>query len=134
MPLVANFLDTNILVYAFSEGSKAEVAQALMAEPFVLSAQTLNEFANVGRKKLKLSWERIEEAIDDLSSVASAIVVLDKQATKAALKLVGRYNLAFYDALMLAAALKANCGRYYSEDLQHGLLIDGKLTVINPFR
>lgn len=133
MPSVANFLDTNILVYAFSEGSKAEVAQTLMAEPFVLSAQTLNEFANVGRKKLKLSWERIEEAIDALSSVASAVVVLDKQTTKAALKLVRRYNLAFYDALMLTAALKANCSRYFSEDLQHGLLIDGKLTVINPF-
>lgn len=134
MPSVVNFLDTNILVYAFSEGSKAEVAQTLMAEPFVLSVQTLNEFANVGRKKLNLSWERIEDAIDALSSVASAIVVLDKQTTKAALKLVGRYNLAFYDALMLTAALKADCSRYFSEDLQHGLLVDGKLTVVNPFR
>ncbi|SMF45322.1 Predicted nucleic acid-binding protein, contains PIN domain [Xaviernesmea oryzae] len=134
MPLVANFLDTNILVYAFSEGPKAEVAQALMAEPFVLSVQALNEFANVGRKKLKLSWERIEEAIDALSFVASAIVTLEQQTTKAALELVGRYNLAFYDALMLAAALKADCSRYYSEDLQHGLLVEEKLTVINPFR
>lgn len=134
MPSVVNFLDTNILVYAFSEGSKAEVAQTLMAEPFVLSVQTLNEFANVGRKRLNLSWERIEDAIDALSSVASAIVVLDKQTTKAALKLVGRYNLAFYDALMLTAALKADCSRYFSEDLQHGLLVDGKLTVVNPFR
>lgn len=133
MPSIANFLDTNILVYALSEEPKAEVAQSIMIEPFIVSVQALNEFANVGRKKLKLSWKRIEEAIDDISATASAIIVLDKQATMAALKLVQRYNLAFYDALMLATALNANCSRYYSEDLQHGLLVDGSLTVINPF-
>lgn len=133
MPSIANFLDTNILVYALSEEPKAEVAQSIMIEPFIVSVQALNEFANVGRKKLKLSWKRIEEAIDDISATASAIIVLDKQATMAALKLVQRYNLAFYDALMLATALSANCSQYYSEDLQHGLLVEGRLTVINPF-
>lgn len=133
MPSIANFLDTNILIYALSDERKAEVAQSLIIEPFVISVQTLNEFANAGRKKLGLSWERIEDAINDISSAASAIMVLDNQITTAGLKLVQRYNLAFYDALMLSAALKANCSRYYSEDLQHGLLVDGRLTVINPF-
>jgi len=133
MPSVANFLDTNILVYALGEDAKATIAQSLMDEPFVIGVQALNEFANVGRKKLKLSLELSQQAIDDIILMASAVVVLDTRVTNGALALVRRYNLAFYDALMVAAALDANCSRYYSEDLQHGLLIEGKLEIVNPF-
>lgn len=133
MPSVANFLDTNILVYALGEDMKATMAQSLMSEPFVISVQALNEFANVGRKKLNLSLGRIQQVIDDISLMASAVIVLDTRITNGALGLLGRYNLAFYDALMVATALDANCSRYYSEDLQNGLVIDGKLEIINPF-
>jgi len=134
MPTVASFLDTNILVYAFTKDARAVTAQQLMGSPFVLSTQGLNEFANVARKKLKHPLEQIEEAIEALSKLASTIVPMDQQMTIAALKLVRRYNFAFYDALMVAAALKASCKRYYSEDLQDGLIVEDKLTVINPFR
>jgi predicted nucleic acid-binding protein len=134
MPTVANFFDTNIIVYAFTKDLRAAAAQQLMASPFVLSTQGLNEFANVARKKLKHPLEQIEEAIEVLSRLASMIVPMDQQMTMTALKLVGRYNFAFYDALMVAAALEANCTRYYSEDLQDGLIVEGALTVINPFR
>ncbi len=134
MPTVASFLDTNILVYAFTKDARAVTAQQLMGSPFVLSTQGLNEFANVARKKLKHPLEQIEEAIEALSKLASTIVPMDQQMTIAALKLVRRYNFAFYDALMVAAALKASCTRYYSEDLQDGLMVEDKLTVINPFR
>ncbi|WP_037087721.1 PIN domain-containing protein [Neorhizobium vignae] len=134
MPTVANFLDTNILVYAFTKDTRAATAQQLVGSPFVLSTQGLNEFANVARKKLRHPLELIEEAIEAISKLAWMIVPMDQQMTMTALKLVGRYNFAFYDALMVAAALKADCTRYYSEDLQDGLVVEGKLTVINPFR
>ena len=65
MPPVANFLDTNILVYSISDDARASTAQSLMAEPFVLSVQSLNEFANVTRKKMRLPWSRIQAAIDE---------------------------------------------------------------------
>ncbi len=129
----ATFLDTNILVYALSAGSKAPAAQALLRQPFALSAQTLNEFANVARKKLALSWTDIERLIDDLTTMAAVIASLDQTTTKNAINLVKRYNLAFYDATMLAAALELGCTRYYSEDLQDGLTIDGRMTITNPF-
>jgi len=44
-----------------------------------------------------------------------------------------RYGFSWYDSLIVAAALAAGCQRLYSEDMQHGQLIDGQLSVINPF-
>lgn len=133
MSAVTNFLDTNILVYATTDEAKSVVAQRFMSEPFILSAQALNEFANVARRKLGLPWERIAQIVEDMSETADAVVAVDTDMTRTALRLIQRYNLAFYDAVMLAAALKANCTTFFSEDLQNGLVIDGKLTIANPF-
>jgi predicted nucleic acid-binding protein len=41
------------------------------------------------------------------------------------------YNI--YDALVIAAALQGGCEILYSEDLQNGQVIEGRLTVQNPF-
>ena len=41
---------------------------------------------------------------------------------------------AFYDALILSTALKAKCDVLHSEDMQHGLLVEERLQVINPLR
>ncbi len=49
-----------------------------------------------------------------------------------ALRLSGRYRLAWYDSLILAAALEARCSILYTEDIQHGLEA-GDLRVQNPF-
>lgn len=131
---VAGFLDTNILVYALADDAKSAVAQSLMAKPFVISVQALNEFANVGRRKLGLSWERVAGHIEDIALAAHVVLPLEQEFNSVALRLAPRFNLAFYDALMVAAALSAGCSTYYSEDLHHGLVIDGRLAVINPFR
>lgn len=133
-PAVANFLDTNILVYALADDGKSAVAHELMRGPFVLSVQALNEFANVGRRKLGLSWERVSGHLEDIVLAAHLILPVEPETTRAALRLAPRYKLAFYDALMVAAALSAGCSNYYSEDLHDGLVIDGVLTVVNPFR
>jgi predicted nucleic acid-binding protein len=134
MPAVTDFLDSNILVYAVADDPKSAVAQDLMSGPFILSTQALNEFANVGRRKLGLSWDRVSSFVEDFSIAASAVVPVEPDMTTTALRLVQHYNLAFYDAVMIAAALKADCATVYSEDMQSGLIIDGKLTIINPFR
>ena len=47
--------------------------------------------------------------------------------------IAGRTVYAIYDALIIASALEAGCGTLLSEDLQDGQLIDGRLTVRNPF-
>ena len=41
---------------------------------------------------------------------------------------------AIFDALMIAAALRARCTVLYSEDMQHGMAIDGRLRIVDPFR
>ena len=50
-----------------------------------------------------------------------------------ALAIVERYGFSLYDSLVIAAALNAGCRILYSEDLQHGQLIDRQLRVVNPF-
>lgn len=44
-----------------------------------------------------------------------------------------RYQLSFYDALIVAAALAAGCDTLFSEDMHDGLVIEGRLTIRNPF-
>ncbi|MBB6482916.1 putative nucleic acid-binding protein [Rhizobium lusitanum] len=128
-----DFLDTNVLLYAFMEGERAEKAQTLLAQPFAISAQALNEFANVARKKLNMSWPDIREAIDALVALSGTIIPVSEKITFAGLELAQRYQLSFYDATMLAAAIEAGCERFYSEDLHGGLIVEKRLTVINPF-
>lgn len=104
-----NFLDTNILVYAISNDVRAAAAQALLDRPFVVSAQTLNEFANICRKKLGHSWSATAVRISDVVLLAHQVVSLDETVTLAGLALCESYNLSFYDSTMLAAALQAGC-------------------------
>jgi len=130
---VLDFLDTNVLLYALSEDERAEKAQALLAQPFVISAQALNEFANVGRKKLNMSWADIREAVDAVVALSATIVPVSEKITLAGLDLAQRYQLSFYDATMMAAAIGAGCERFYSEDLHAGLIVEKQLTIVNPF-
>jgi len=49
-----------------------------------------------------------------------------------ALRVTGKYRLPWYDSLIVAAALQAECGILYSEDFQHGRELEG-LRIENPF-
>ncbi len=51
----------------------------------------------------------------------------------AALRMAGQHGFHIYDALIVAAALEADCAMLYTEDLQSGQVIDGRLTIHNPF-
>jgi predicted nucleic acid-binding protein len=128
------FLDTNVLLYSFTDDERAQKAQSLLADPFVVSVQALNEFANVGRKKLRLPWKRIQEAIGTIVELSASVIAIDEKTTLSALNLAERYNFSYYDAAMVAAALQGNCERYYSEDLHDGLVVEKRLTISNPFR
>ncbi len=131
--MTAPLLDTNILVYAFTNDDRAAKAQELLSEPFILSVQALNEFGNVASRKLGMSWPEVRSAIEDVSGLAVAIQPIDRECNLQALNLVERFNFSFYDALMIAAALLAGSKHVFSEDMQHGLIIDGRMTILNPF-
>ena len=131
--MTAPLIDTNILVYAVTDDPRSAVAQVLLSEPFILSVQALNEFANVARRKLGMNWVEIRLAIGDLSALAAAIVPVDKECNSLALDLAARYNFSVFDALMIATALQAGSEQCFSEDMQHGLIVDGRLAIFNPF-
>lgn len=50
--MAGEFLDSNVLVYAFTDDPRAAAAQALLARRCAISVQGLNELANVARRKL----------------------------------------------------------------------------------
>jgi len=128
-----NFIDTNILVYAAEPGDwNRSIAAQVIDAGGIVSVQVLNELANVLRSKKRLDWNEVVEALDlviDLLDVAP--VALDTH--KLAIDLALRYGIHIYDANILAAALLAGCDTLYSEDMQNGLLVEGRLRVVNPF-
>ena len=131
--MTAPLLDTNILVYSIADHAKQEIALSVVANPFVLSVQALNELANVLHRKNAWPMERIIPVIDKYRYLAMAISAVSEATNTRALDLLRRYNLSFYDALMVAAAREHGCEVLYSEDMQHGLIVDDTLTIINPF-
>ena len=128
------FLDTNILVYAFVEDPRAAVAEALLAQKCETSVQALNEFANVARRKLRMTWGEVEEALTLLQTVCSTIHPIELKTHTDALRLAQRYGFSLYDALIVAAALGAGCDTLYSEDMQDGLVVEAQVTLRNPFK
>jgi predicted nucleic acid-binding protein len=50
-----------------------------------------------------------------------------------AMQVAERYGFSIYDALIISAALLAGCSTLYSEDMQHGQVIERQLTIRNPF-
>jgi predicted nucleic acid-binding protein len=64
------FLDSNVLLYAFTADARAAVAQALLERGSVTSVQGLNEFTNVTRRKLGMSWEEVRAALADIRTLS----------------------------------------------------------------
>jgi len=131
--IVAALIDTNVLVYAVSDDRKGERARTLLEEDYVLSVQALNEFALAGRRKLDRPWAEVHRALDIFTQRASRVVPLDLAVHRLGLRLSEQYKFAVYGGFMVAAALTAECDILWSEDMHSGLLVDGKLTITNPF-
>ena len=127
-------VDTNIAVYALSTADKADRAAELLRGAAFLSVQVLNEYANVALRKQRDPWNVVIAHVAALRRTVPRIIAIDEHASSAALRIGERYRLSFYDALMLAVALAGEARTFYSEDLQDGLVIDGRLRIVDPFR
>lgn len=128
------FLDTNVLLYTLSGNpGKADRAEALLAAGGVVSVQVLNEFASVTRRKLAMDWAEIRDALSAVRGLCE-VVPITVETHDDALALAARYGFSLYDALIVAAALRADAAILYTEDLQHGQRLEDRLTVLNPFR
>ena len=131
------FLDTNVVLYAYSEDEidKQNIASELLKRfdgKALISKQVINEFTNILFKKFKLPSDTIESVLLELDT-AFTIVDFDLRTQIKAIRLKQTYNFHYYDALIVATALENQCSILYSEDMQHNQVIDGSLTIINPF-
>ncbi|GAB4526064.1 MAG: PIN domain-containing protein [Amphiplicatus sp.] len=127
------FLDSNILVYAFTDDPRSERALALIEQGPLIGVQTLNEFANVARRKLAMSWKEVGDALAAVRALCPQAIPVTLDVHERALALAGRYGFSFYDALVAAAALAGGCRTLWSEDMQHGLKVERRLKIVNPF-
>ena len=128
-----NFLDTNVVVYAADPGdTNRAVAARLIASGGFVSVQVLNEMANVLRNKKQLAWVETVEALQLVTDLLE-VTPMTLEMHQLAVTLAQRYGVRIYDANILAAALLAGCDTLYTEDMQNGLLVEGRLRIVNPF-
>lgn len=116
----------------FCRTTHAAAAERLLAAGGTISVQVLNEFANVARSKLKWPLLDIESTLALVRNRSGRVREMSVLTHEAALALARDHSLAFYDALIVAAALEAGCDTLFIEDMQHGRKF-GDLTIVNPF-
>ncbi len=137
------FIDTNIWVYALleakSDAGKQQVALTLLRNlpPSVsihVSAQVINEFHWTLARKYRLADAVVyDKAINGIVAVASSVLPLELATYLAAFGIRERYTFSFWDSLIVASALQAGCTTLYTEDMNHGMTVDKKLHIVNPF-
>lgn len=128
------FLDSNVLVYAFTSDPRAHKAQELLARGCTAGVQGLNEFVNVARRKLGMTWVEVRDALAAIRTLCPTILPIDIDTHTDALQIAERYRLSVFDALMVTAALRVDCRILWSEDMHDGLIVEGRLRIANPFR
>ena len=134
------FLDTNVFVYA-SDGTspgKAKRARALMREAVttqkgVVNYQVVQEFFNLALRRFSrpMTTSDAEQYLNGVFLPLLAVHSSSGLYTEA-LHVQQRYRLAWYDALIVTAAMEAECSILYSEDFQDGQRF-GDLRIRNPF-
>ncbi|MCL2780663.1 MAG: PIN domain-containing protein [Actinomycetia bacterium] len=129
------FIDTNVLAYAFDTASpeKRATAQELIANtPFVTSAQVLGELYVTLTRKLtnKVPTDVARQAIDELRALP--VVATSAALVAAAIGTSTRFQLSYWDALIIEAAVAGGCATLLTEDLNNRAVIRG-VRVVNPF-
>lgn len=132
------FFDTNILVYVadIRDPQKQRIAEelvtaALGSDGFLISEQVLNEFSSIALSKLKIAKDAIKEYLKFFRGIAT--VSFPDHAAERGLDIAERYQMQFYDSLLLATAEANGCSEFISEDLNDGQIYCG-MKIVNPFK
>lgn len=127
------FIDSNIAVYSVGLPSvKREVARGLIKQCPCISTQVVMETVNVLIKKFKFDKSDAFENVAAMMDRTELKIITGSTILKA-FEIAITYTLSHWDSLIVASALEAHCTTLYSEDMQHGQIIEGKLAIINPF-
>ena len=131
--MTAAFNDTNIVIYA--EGAdvrKAQRAMAILEPGPVISSQVVTETINILTRKYGFALAEAHDVASSLLDLCE-VVPVGAQTVREAMRLAARYQLSHWDSVIVAAAHLAGCETLYSEDFQHGQVIEGRLAIVNPF-
>ncbi|MDD5391024.1 MAG: PIN domain-containing protein [Gallionellaceae bacterium] len=130
------FVDSNVVLYLYSEDEPAKKAAAEDVvrgqERAWISTQVLSEMANVLRRKFRLEYPAIAAAVAEVRA-ACDVHIVTPETIALALRLGERYRHSYFDSLILAAALECGCDTLASEDMQDGMLVESRLSIRNPF-
>jgi predicted nucleic acid-binding protein len=127
-------LDTNVFIYnhGIDGDPKQLIADSLLDNVPVISTQVISEYLNVIKRISKMSKSDLlkicTEWLEDCQIQSVSLSTI-----KLAHHLVQRYDFQLFDSIIVASALEAECDILYSEDLHHGLIVEDKLTILNPF-
>ncbi len=136
MPDKEKFLDSNVLIYAYfdREKDKQIISRELISNnKIIISTQVLQEMSNVLNKKFNANYDTIKSLLLECISNCSKIHTNTQSTIFLACDIAKRYSYSYYDSLIISSALEANCDILYSEDMQHGQVIENSLKIINPF-
>lgn len=132
-----SFFDTNVLAYTddYDSPTKQSRALALFEEARrtgagVVSTQVMQEYFVTVTRKLGVPVDVARRKVELFARLG--LVVIDLADVLTAIDLHRLHQIAFWDALVVRAAQRANCSVLYTEDMQHGRRIDG-LSILNPF-
>ncbi len=132
------FFDTKILLYIYSRADvrKQDKAVSLYREyaqdgRMLLSTQVVQEFFVGALRKLSLPLQEVRAITHTL--LDSPLITIGASHIGAAMDNVDRYDISFWDALIVAAAESGRADILYTEDLSDGQRY-GAVLVRNPFR
>ena len=133
------FVDTNIFVYAHvsDDTNKHKMAYELLRRnliktPVIISTQILSEFYSA-MIKYKRADDEIRAFITEIIKCVNVMSV-SLPTIELCIKLKMKYNYSYWDSLVLSSALENGCEVLYSEDMQHGQIIENFVTIHNPLR
>ena len=131
------FIDTNILIYLYSEDEPEKQAIALDTitdgqVERIISTQVVGEFVNVLSRKFQFDPGSIKAAVDDFKG-HFGIALIEIDTIEQALDIMKQYRFSFWDSMIISSAMENDCSILYSEDLQDSQIHLGQLKIINPF-
>ncbi len=129
-------IDTNLWVYLYSDHANNKIVEKIINENFgsiILSSQIIGELYNVLTKK---NMKTRDGAFQIISEIISSFMIseINSLTVIKAIEINIKYGYSYWDSLVLSSALTSECLLLYSEDMQHGQIIEGQLKIINPFK
>ncbi len=132
------FVDSNIFIYSVTDTDKVKASKSFAIldsnrRNISISSQVINEVGFNLLRKLSFSEDKLVSFLSNMADLYN-VMPITKETHVLASSLRLKYNVSYWDSLILATALEASSEKIYSEDMQDGLVVENKLKIINPFK